>query len=386
MSNPAPITLDQLFRFYRGLPHQLAAIGELEADLRANGYAAAMRRDRSWFVTWSQSGKVTDWMPAALAIIREFEGLCLEAYRCPAGVWTIGYGATTLEGRPVREGDQINAAEAEQLLRTHVEQIALRLFEVLPPMRGWPANRQAAVISWAFNVGTGAVETSTFRRRILAGEDPDTVAREELARWNKAGDQPLPGLTRRRAAEVALFIGKAPMDTGSGQLVASPTSAPHLRLTRTGTMDGRGLVLLKLAYVKAGRVVDHLLVVSGAPRAQEFRTGAASRAGSLEPLPEGLYRIENIAWAGGQDNYSASWGAGLGPASVPLTYLAPGTTRRSAIEAHYDANHGTTPGTAGCVGMRSISDLQILIRWLRDTDPRDLYVDWGMGTCPAVKA
>ena len=57
MSNPAPITLEQLFRFNRGLPHQLAAITELEADLMANGYVAAMRRDRPWFNTWSQDGK-----------------------------------------------------------------------------------------------------------------------------------------------------------------------------------------------------------------------------------------------------------------------------------------------------------------------------------------
>ncbi len=56
MSNPAPITLEQLFRFNRGLPHQLAAITELEADLLANGYVAAMRRDRPWFNTWSQDG------------------------------------------------------------------------------------------------------------------------------------------------------------------------------------------------------------------------------------------------------------------------------------------------------------------------------------------
>ena len=57
MANPAPITLAQLWRNWRGLPHQLAAIAELEDDLRANGYAAAMRRDRSWFSTWSQDGK-----------------------------------------------------------------------------------------------------------------------------------------------------------------------------------------------------------------------------------------------------------------------------------------------------------------------------------------
>lgn len=60
MSNPAPITLEQLFRFNRGKPHQLAAISELEDDLKANGYAAAMRRDRPWFAAWSQGGKEPD--------------------------------------------------------------------------------------------------------------------------------------------------------------------------------------------------------------------------------------------------------------------------------------------------------------------------------------
>ena len=73
MSNAAPITLEQLFRFNRGLPHQLAAISELEADLKANGYDAALRRDRDWFKTWSQDGKQDDLSPA-LKIISEFEG------------------------------------------------------------------------------------------------------------------------------------------------------------------------------------------------------------------------------------------------------------------------------------------------------------------------
>lgn len=57
MTNPAPITLAQLWRHWRGLPHQLAAISELEEELAANGYAATMRRDRPWFETWSQDGK-----------------------------------------------------------------------------------------------------------------------------------------------------------------------------------------------------------------------------------------------------------------------------------------------------------------------------------------
>jgi lysozyme len=207
------------------------------------------------------------------------------------------------------------------------------------------------------------------------------VVAEELPRWNK-GDagKVLEGLKRRRAAEVALFLGAAPT------AVAPPTSRPHLRLTRAGRKDGRGLELLKLQYVKAGAVVGELLAVSGAPRAQVFRKGVDSKAGSMEPLPEGRWGISDIAWAGGKDNYTASWGAGLGPASIPLRYLEPGTTQRSAIEIHYDANAGSSPGTAGCVGMRSVGDLQTLIGWLRDTDPRDLFVDWGLGSCPTPKA
>ena len=60
MANPSPIALAQLFRYWRALPYQLAAVVELEADLAANGYAAAMRRDRPWFATWSQDGKQAD--------------------------------------------------------------------------------------------------------------------------------------------------------------------------------------------------------------------------------------------------------------------------------------------------------------------------------------
>jgi hypothetical protein len=64
MSNPAPITLAQLFRFYRGLPHQSAAITQLERDLLVNGYEVAMRRDREWFHVWSQDGKQPETEPA----------------------------------------------------------------------------------------------------------------------------------------------------------------------------------------------------------------------------------------------------------------------------------------------------------------------------------
>lgn len=66
------------------------------------------------------------------------------------------------------------------------------------------ANQYGAFVSWAFNVGCNNVASSTLLSRLNAGENPNTVAAEELPRWNKSGGQVLPGLVRRRDAEVAL--------------------------------------------------------------------------------------------------------------------------------------------------------------------------------------
>lgn len=160
---------------------------------------------------------------------------------------------------------------------------------------------------------------------------------------------------------------------------------PYLKLTRTGKTNAVGLELLKLECVKGGQSSGSLLVVSGAPGAQQFRIGSRSRSGSLEPLPEGRWGIEDVAWAAGKDNYSGNWGPGLGPVSTPLRYLGPGTTERSAIEIHIDSNARTSPGTAGCIGIANESDYRKFVTWLRDANPRDLFVDYGLGTCPKPK-
>ncbi|OAQ60237.1 lysozyme [Pochonia chlamydosporia 170] len=67
------------------------------------------------------------------------------------------------------------------------------------------ANQYGALVSWAFNVGCGNVKSSQLIKRLNAGENPNTVAAQELPKWNKAGGKVLPGLTRRRNEEVALF-------------------------------------------------------------------------------------------------------------------------------------------------------------------------------------
>lgn len=142
-----------------------------------------------------------------------------------------------------------------------------------------------------------------------------------------------------------------------------------------------------MEYIKNGQVKDHLKVCSGQRSKQLFRTGPQSVSGSMEPLPEGKWYINDILWAGGKDKYGPTvFSNGLGPVTIPIKYVRPNSTGRSAIEIHIDWNgkycHGPCPGTAGCLGIYDIADYKKLVSWLRDTNPRALYVDWGLGTCP----
>lgn len=147
------------------------------------------------------------WQARALPLIREFEGLALEAYADPLGIPTIGYGTTRYpDGKAVMLGDRISADTAEQLLRDALHNVyAPAVFEAIPAARLYNPSQQAALISFTYNVGISALQQSTLRRRLLAGEDPKQVIAEELPRWSHGDGRTLPGLVRRRAAEVALF-------------------------------------------------------------------------------------------------------------------------------------------------------------------------------------
>ncbi|MBP0017055.1 MAG: glycoside hydrolase family protein [Cyanobacteria bacterium SBLK] len=158
----------------------------------------------------------------------------------------------------------------------------------------------------------------------------------------------------------------------------------YLRLTKTNRKDKYGCFVLILKYIKDGQLKGQLEVCSGKPGKQFFRTGSKSKSGSMEPLPEGKWYIKDIRWAGGKDVYSGTiFMPGVGPVTTPVIYKGPGETQRSDIEIHIDWNRNNhSPGTAGCIGVKNIADYKILVGWLRDTDPRDLYVDWDLGTCP----
>ena len=191
-------------------PHQLAA---WEA-----AWQAATEDQRQQFTElWRAQGSPAapppapaepGWLAPALKIIKEFEGCHLQAYLCPAGIPTIGWGATRLIDRPVQLGDRISQEMADDLLRNDVEMRHRELVGLLPMIRSWPGHRVAALLSWAYNVGLSAVAESTLRRRLIDGDEPVQTIREELPRWDKADGVSLAGLTRRRAAEVALFVGQ----------------------------------------------------------------------------------------------------------------------------------------------------------------------------------
>ena len=135
-----------------------------------------------------------------MKLVKEFEGLRLTAYQDSVGVWTIGYGHT---GPEVKRGLTITQAQADKYLQTDLNKFANCVNTYITARLN--PNQVGALISWSYNVGCGNLQSSTLRRRMNAGEAPNTVASQELPKWVKAGGQTLPGLVRRRNAEVAFF-------------------------------------------------------------------------------------------------------------------------------------------------------------------------------------
>jgi GH24 family phage-related lysozyme (muramidase) len=222
------IQLRDAAKHFKQLPHQLAAWDWLQERIdkaTLEQFAELYRADPV-----VKDPLPAAWLAPALKIIKKWEGCRLEAYRCPADVPTIGYGATRLANRAVRMGDKITQQEADQMLLHEVENLfAPGVFELLPLAKKWRGEQVAAIVSFAYNVGLGALEDSTLRKRLLAGEDPNKVVIEELPRWNKAGSKVLEGLVNRRKDEVALFTGSIAKQQGALKL--RPTSLFSAKLT-----------------------------------------------------------------------------------------------------------------------------------------------------------
>lgn len=139
-----------------------------------------------------------DAVSIALDLIKKWEGCKLKAYRCSAGVWTIGWGST---GPGVREGVTWTQEQADSRLAADVRKFAAGVFSAVAANAN--ANQLGAMISLAYNIGLGAFRSSTLLRLFNAGDT--SGAHAQFRRWNKAGGKVVNGLTNRRNDEASVF-------------------------------------------------------------------------------------------------------------------------------------------------------------------------------------
>jgi lysozyme len=177
---------------------------------------------------------------AGLGLIKEFEGLRLKAYKCPAGVLTIGYGHTSAAGEPkVLPGMMISRDEAEAILKRDMVQ-----YENGVRSQVTSAITQGqfdALVSFAYNAGVGALQRSTLLKRVNAGKIDEVPA--EFMKWTRGGGKELPGLVRRRRAEVELWRGLsagAPVHIDEAR---SKPDAPKPKRSITQSKEANGAVV-----------------------------------------------------------------------------------------------------------------------------------------------
>ncbi len=135
---------------------------------------------------------------AAYILIQQFESLKLTAYKCPGGVWTIGYGHTS----GVQEGMTITETEADELLTEDIEVCEKQINSLNLSLN---QNQFDALVSFLFNVGFGNFSKSTLLMKVKVNPYDNSIA-DELTRWVYSKGKKLAGLQRRRTLEIKLYF------------------------------------------------------------------------------------------------------------------------------------------------------------------------------------
>lgn len=140
-------------------------------------------------------------------LIKSFEGLSLKPYKCQANISTIGYGSTYYENNvKVQMNDApITKQRAEDLLKLNADRFAVKVSNIVH--KPITQNQFNALVSFAYNVGSGALASSTLLKLVNVNPNDAMIAKEFL-KWNKAGGKPIQGLTNRRIKESALYFTK----------------------------------------------------------------------------------------------------------------------------------------------------------------------------------
>jgi len=153
--------------------------------------------------------------PKACEVIRHHEGVRYRPYRCPANLWTIGVGHVMYPEQaklsmaermnfPLRPEDnrQFTKDEVDGILRSDLQRFERGVAQLIPVRL--TQGQFDACVSFAFNVGLGTLQRSTFRQKVIRGEKDAAIA--SLLQYCKAGGKVLRGLENRRKDEAALFI------------------------------------------------------------------------------------------------------------------------------------------------------------------------------------
>ena len=131
-------------------------------------------------------------------LIKDSEGFKAEAYKCPAGKWTIGYGSTFYQDKtPVKEGDTITRDKAEELLYWYCNT------QVKYPNAKLSDNQKSALCSLIYNIGKSAFDKSKCKKAI---ERSDWQTAYNEWDWIRANGKLMPGLVIRRQKEKRLFF------------------------------------------------------------------------------------------------------------------------------------------------------------------------------------
>lgn len=189
--------------YYFGEDGQLAKLGtRLVVQVDKNGVlhfpgetGKASAGEESCPAGTEKQTRISD---AGICLIKQFEGCRLEAYLCAAGVPTIGYGHTA----GVKMGMKISQAQAEDFLREDLRSFERAVSQALK--RPVSQNQFDALVSFAYNLGAGALRGSTLLK--LLNEGNINGAADEFPKWNKAAGRALEGLTKRRMRERQLFL------------------------------------------------------------------------------------------------------------------------------------------------------------------------------------
>ncbi len=218
---------------------------------------------------------------AGINLIKQFEGCRLTAYKCPAGVWTIGYGHTA----GVKAGQTITRAQAEDFLRADLEKYEKKVDKY--SRYSWNQNEFDALVSFSYNIGSIDQLTAD-------GTRSKAVIAEKITLYNKAGGRVLEGLKRRREAEKALFLtpcaGTA-KQKGAGIVEYSlkadgeKSVSKNFKVKEFKCKDGSDRILVDMDFVKdkLQAIRDHFgaaVTVNSAYRTESYnrKVGGASKS------------------------------------------------------------------------------------------------------------